>query len=232
MTKFIILNAPRVGSNLLCTMLDAHPEILCHHEIFNPHLLGYARSLNQTDFSIGTMEERQENPIEIYNRIWENHLGFDCVGFKLCWRQHEEIFYHVLKDKTVKKVILKRQDQFRSFVSLLMARKTGEWVVYNDETINHQPTKVFVNPAEFQEFIAFNQAYHSEMEELLETSNQDWFDLAYEEMFEFMTLKKLSNFLEVSPHFVEKMRPGTKKINGVEIEDLVENFQTFQNYQQ
>ena len=40
-TRFVILAAPRSGSNLLCTLLDSHPEILCHHEVFNPvgHLL-------------------------------------------------------------------------------------------------------------------------------------------------------------------------------------------------
>ena len=40
-TRFVILAAPRSGSNLLCTLLNSHPEILCHHEVFNPvgHLL-------------------------------------------------------------------------------------------------------------------------------------------------------------------------------------------------
>ena len=36
MTRFVILAVPRTGSNLLCTLLNSHPEILCHHEVFNP----------------------------------------------------------------------------------------------------------------------------------------------------------------------------------------------------
>jgi LPS sulfotransferase NodH len=29
----VILAAPRTGSNLLCTLLNSHPDVLCHHEL-------------------------------------------------------------------------------------------------------------------------------------------------------------------------------------------------------
>ena len=43
-TRFVILAAPRTGSNLLCTLLDAHSRILCHHEILNRAALEAARA--------------------------------------------------------------------------------------------------------------------------------------------------------------------------------------------
>ena len=34
--RFVVLAVPRVGSNYLCSLLNSHPEILCHHELFHP----------------------------------------------------------------------------------------------------------------------------------------------------------------------------------------------------
>jgi len=230
MTKFVILNAPRVGSNLLCTMLDAHPEILCHHEIFNPHVLGYARSLNKTNFSLGSIAERAAHPVAIYNRIWEQHLDFASVGFKLCWRQHKSIYYHVLEDTTVRKIILKRKNQLQSFVSLLLARKTGDWVVYNDEKLQTQPTTVQVDVKEYQDFLQFNDEYHQEINQFLTSTNQPVLELFYEDLFKRPTLEKLVAYLQVSSHHLSKLHPGTQKINPTSLSQLVENFDAIAKY--
>jgi len=36
--RFVILNAARTAA-IICTLLNSHPEVLCHHEIFNPHVV-------------------------------------------------------------------------------------------------------------------------------------------------------------------------------------------------
>ena len=54
----MVLAAPRTGSNWLCTLLDSHPEVLCHHEIFNPEGLHYSLRLRDGSFDLGTVAER------------------------------------------------------------------------------------------------------------------------------------------------------------------------------
>jgi hypothetical protein len=34
-TSFCIITQPRTGSNHLCGLLNSHPEIVCHYELFN-----------------------------------------------------------------------------------------------------------------------------------------------------------------------------------------------------
>ena len=130
--RFVILNATRTGSNFLCTVLNSHPDILCHHEIFNPHVIGVARHLQGGDFRLGSMEERESDPVEFLDRVWRTNLDRRAVGFKMCLWQHEPAYHAVLPDPRVRKIILKRRNRVKSFVSLLLARQTGEWVVYDD----------------------------------------------------------------------------------------------------
>ena len=61
-SHFVILAASRSGSNMLCRMLDSHPAILCHHEIYNPKGIRLAVTLRETDFTLGTMAERERDP--------------------------------------------------------------------------------------------------------------------------------------------------------------------------
>ena len=93
------------GSNVLCTMLDSHPAILCHHEIFNPKGIRLALRLRGTDFSLGTVAQREQDPRRFLDRVWTTRLGYSCLGFKLTHRQNELIFRHLLADPTVAKVV-------------------------------------------------------------------------------------------------------------------------------
>lgn len=224
-TKFVILNAPRTGSNMLCTLLNSHPEILCHHEIFNPHVVGYARHLQDTSFSIGTMEERNCDPVEFLGRVWNARIGHQCVGFKLCWRQHETIFREVLKEVELKKIVLKRRNRIRSFVSLLLARSTGEWVVYNQSDPLKEHPKVTVEPAALRETLAYNDEYYAEIEETLRSSNQSYLTLHYEDLFTDDERLRLLRFLGVSRPHLSALKEETVRLNASALPDLIENFE-------
>lgn len=62
-TRFVILAAPRSGSNLLCTLLHSHSEILCHHEVFNPSGIYYALEYRDGSLNLGTIDEREQAPL-------------------------------------------------------------------------------------------------------------------------------------------------------------------------
>ena len=56
--RFVILAAPRSGSNQLCTLLNSHPEILCHHEVYNPSAIFYALEYRGGSLDLGTIDDR------------------------------------------------------------------------------------------------------------------------------------------------------------------------------
>lgn len=224
MTRFVILNAARTGSNYLCALLDSHPEVLCHHEIFNPHVVGVARHLQVSGFRLGTIEERERDPIAFLQRVWDTPLGHTAVGFKLCWRQHEIAYRAVLADTSVRKIVLKRRNRVKTFVSLLRARQTGEWVVYDGDALRDERPRIRVEPSELLDNVAFNDAYYAEIASTLAATSQESLTLFYEDLASAATLRRILEFLGVSDSDPAVLRGGTQKLIGEPLRDVVANF--------
>jgi LPS sulfotransferase NodH len=228
LTRFVILNAPRTGSNYLCTLLNSHPEILCHHEIFNPHVVGVARHLQNSDFHVGTIEEREKDPVEFLGRVWQQPLGRSCVGFKLCWKQNEAIFHAVLADTGIRKIVLKRKNRIKSFVSLLLARQTGEWVIYEDAAAPGIRPNVPVDEAELLSHIAFNDAYYGEIEAAIQNPGQMAHIVYYEDLFSEPGLRSTLSFLDVAEPDPALLAGQTRKLSSSSLRDLVANFESLE----
>jgi hypothetical protein len=227
--KFVILNAPRTGSNYLCTLLNSHPEILCHHEIFNPHVVGVARHLQNSGFHMGTIEERERDPIEFLGRVWRMDEGCRSVGFKLCWKQNEAVFNAVLADPEIRKIVLKRKNRIKSFVSLLLARQTGEWVIYDDVAAPGPRPRVHVDEEELLRHIAFNDAYYAEIESAIQQPGHLGHVLHYEDLFSVASLCGTLRFLGVAEPNPEILAGQTWKLSSTSLRDLVESFESLEH---
>ena len=89
--KFVIISYPRTGSNLLCSLLDSHPDILCHLEIFHQEaifLSGDSRALKEFD-----LVKRDADPLRFLGMIWDEDYGrrLRAVGFKLFFGQNRDV---------------------------------------------------------------------------------------------------------------------------------------------
>lgn len=116
-TKFAIFAAPRTGSNLLCTILNGHPEILCHHEVYNPHGIFTALDFQPNELNATPLDERDQNPIEFLTRVWKSGAEHGAVGFKWTRGQCTRVLEYVLQNKNIKKIILQRKNRIKTFVS-------------------------------------------------------------------------------------------------------------------
>jgi LPS sulfotransferase NodH len=193
--KFVILGAPRTGSNMLCTMLGGHPRILCHHEIFNPDGIFYSLDLRGGAFDLGSISERNRDPLGFLERVWEQKLGRSCVGFKMTSRKNEPVFLAVLHDPTVKKIVLHRRNRVKTYVSWLIAQKTGQWEVYRqDEVISDRP-KVRVEAAAFYDHLAQNDEYYAQIDRTLGETGQQALHVEYERLFGNEELLKIVKYL-------------------------------------
>jgi LPS sulfotransferase NodH len=223
--RFVILNAARTGSNYLCTVLNSHPEILCHHEIFNPHVVGVARHLQVCGFELGTIEERERDPVTFMQRIWKTGVEHTCIGFKLCWRQHEIAYRAVLEDTNVRKIVLKRRNRVKTFVSLLRARQTGEWVIYDDDSAAQpQNPRLHVAHAELMENIEFNEQYYAEIEAALKQTGQRHLTLFYEDLSSETALADALDFLGVSRPDPRLLQGCTRRLMTPPLREIVSNF--------
>ena len=221
--RFVMLHATRTGSNYLCTVLNSHPDVLCHHEIFNPHVVGVARHLQESGFALGTIDERERDPEGFLDRVWRTDLGHAAVGFKLCLWQHEAAWRAVIADTSVRKILLKRRNRVKAFVSLLLARQTGEWVVYDDRGAPGPRPAVHVDVDALRENIALHERFYRETEAALAASGQRHALLWYEDLFAgggidpALALLGLAGAPEVS-------RGQTWKLTSGSLRDTVANF--------
>lgn len=221
--RFVILAAPRTGSNWLCTILDSHPEILCHHEIFNPEAIHYSLSCRSGELDLGSVEERDRKPEEVLRRIWQESFGHRVVGFKLCKGQNPTVFRRVLADRGVKKILIERKNRIKTLVSEKVAELTGEWESYPGMVIGKRKLKVEVDLAGLREHIAVTQRYYDGLREMLEDSRQEWLELTYESLPYDDERRRALEFLAVSPR-VRDLTGATRKQNPRDLRDLIANF--------
>jgi LPS sulfotransferase NodH len=222
-TRFVILAAPRTGSNMLCTILGAHPRILCHHEIFNPSGIFYSLELREGGFSLGTIEEREGDPVGFVQRIWRTTLGRDCVGFKMTRGQNQAALDAVLADSSVKKILLRRQNRVKRYVSWLVAQQSGQWEAYGAEDLTDPRPQVRVEPRAFQQHMELDEQYYAQIEGSLRAQGQRWLDVAYERLFGHEERMRVLEFLGVPPG-ASPLEPKSVRQNPPDLRELIINF--------
>lgn len=221
MIRFVVLATPRTGSNWLCSLLDSHPDILCHHEIFNPEGIHYALSARGGELDFGTVRERDSVPLQVLDRVWHETLGLPVVGFKLNRGQNPAVLNRVLRDRDVRKIIIKRVNRIRTFVSERIAELTGEWESYRESERNDKKVTVTVNPAELRRHALANQRFYQEIYQSLEDTKQAAMEIHYEKLADAQEVARALAFLGVSP--AAKLTAGTRKQNASSLHELISN---------
>ena len=223
MTQFVILAAPRTGSNLLCTLLNSHPDILCHHEVFNPQGIFVALTHRDVPFDLGSPQQRDRDPLGFLDRVWESGRSYASVGFKWTRGQNELVLASVLADRGVQKIVLRRGNRIKTFVSEKIAHRTDQWEVYcEQELVAHRP-QVCVEPEELRRHIALNEQFYDDLRAALIRTAQPHFELEYEASFSPREQTRLLRFLGVDPRR-GSLKAASVKQNSTDLRDLVANF--------
>ena len=129
--KFIILARSRVGSNLLISYLNSHPNI---------HALGEMFGNNHNEANINF---RKENPLKFLNEFCFRSYakGIKAVGFKIFYYhpvngESRAIWDDLKNMKDLKIIHLKRENILRTHLSRAIAGQTDKWTV---TTVNNIP---------------------------------------------------------------------------------------------
>jgi riboflavin biosynthesis pyrimidine reductase/LPS sulfotransferase NodH len=221
--RFAILAAPRTGSNMLCTMLNAHPEILCHHELFNPDGIHYALDHRDGRFDLGSVAEREQNPVAFLRSVFAHRCGRNAVGVKINRGQNALAFSEVFSDVDIRKIILRRRNRVKTFVSELIAERTGQWESYDFSDFSQPSPAVKIDVDELRGYLAATDDYYAGMERLMPASDHQVHHLAYEDLGSPAEQRRLLNFLGVSTS-VPALVPATRKRNRPDLRSLVANF--------
>lgn len=142
---FVILGAMRTGSNLLEKTLEALGDTACFGEAFNPSFIG---GPFKEDVLGWTTAARDKNPLEFLAAMRASDPT-KIAGFRLFNAHNDDILNHVLTDPACRRIVLRR-DPVESYVSLKIARETGQWMLKNP--LRRKLTRVLFDPVEFEEY--------------------------------------------------------------------------------
>ena len=222
LTRFVIVATPRSGSNWLCTLLDSHPDILCHHELFNPDGIRVSQTYHRQGRTVGTLELREKSPVEFLQLAWKEAEGYRAAGFKINIDQPEAVFDAVLSDPAVRKIIIRRRNRIRTFMSERVAELTGGWESYEYSKQTVSPLPLPVEPGELKTHVERNATFYRGICQRLSDSGQTWLEAEYERLATPEQRRELLDFLGVDAG--QTLQTATRKINRGSLQTMVSNF--------
>jgi len=198
--RFVLFAAPRTGSNLLCGLLNAHRDILCHHGLFNPGGVHWARGGVALPDYPGGVGCRDADPARFLQHVWSLQAGQAATGFKLNRDEDEAAVSLLLRDRGVRKILLRRRNRVRTYVSELVARQTGIWESYEKGALAAAPLpRLRLDPADLLRHAALNAAYYAQLEAVMRADGQGWLDICYEDLAQPGELARILAFLGQPP---------------------------------
>jgi LPS sulfotransferase NodH len=184
---FVVLAGMRTGSNLLEEQLAAMPGIVSHGELFNPHFFGKPEVKTQWGLS---MAARDSDPVRVIGAMQKAAPGLH--GFRLFYDHDARAIDLVLRDPKAAKIILTRRP-IDSYVSLKIARKTGQW--WLGDMTSARAAKVPFDAEEYTDFLNDLNDFQNQITHTLQITGQTAFHIAYEDLSDDDVLSGLGTFL-------------------------------------
>lgn len=234
MVKFIVYGIPRVGSNYFISKLNQHPEIICHYEIFHKNEIYYG--FEDKNIKVNTtwdLKERDQAPYKFLNFIWENNYKNKAVGYNIFPNQNDKIVEESAKDTNIKKIILKRKDILKNFISLKIAMKTQVWS--SKDTQNKPVVKdkrIIFDKNEFKKYVFNMNKFYSNLENNIALNGDDYLVIYYEDFIanKQETLQKVFNYLDIQEVDLFTKEEKFTKQNSDSLEDLILNYQDLTDF--
>lgn len=196
---FVVLAGMRTGSNLLEEHLAAMPGLRVHGELFNPHFFGKPKIESLFGLSL---DERDAEPLRVLEAMQAE--SDDLPGFRLFYDHDQRVIEHVLKDERAAKIILSRRP-LDSYVSLKIARQTGQW--WLGDLATARTAKVAFDVVEYAEFMSTLGEFQDRVRRALQITGQTAFHIDYADLSDDDVIAGLGRYLGAKgPPDADKVR--------------------------
>ena len=183
---FVILAEMRTGSNLLEAYLNESPAIRCEGEAFNPAFVAYPKDDDLHGFSRAA---RDADPLALLATFRAQDR---LAGFRYFHDHDPRVFEPFMRDPRCAKIVLTR-NPIDSYVSLKIARATGQWRLTN--VTRQRQAQAEFDAAEFEDHLQQLQAFQTEILRGLQVTAQTAFYIAYEDLHDIEVLNGLARHL-------------------------------------
>ena len=211
---FVILADMRTGSNILEERLGLYPGLATFGEVFNPRFIGRDGQASLLGLSLA---DRDRDPGLLIDRMIAR--GDGLPGFRLFPGHDPRILDRCLAAPGCAKVVLAR-NPVDSYVSLKIARATGQWWLGDDRTAR-QATVRF-EPEEFDGFLARLRDFYGQIRRTLQTTGQTAFHIHYDDLADPGVIDGLARWLGATGP--ADRAPKSRVQNPESLQAKVENF--------
>ena len=188
--------------------------LISHGELFNPHFFGKPKTDTLFGFS---MKARDGDPVRVIEAMRKE--GGGLPGFRLFYDHDQRVIDHVLADERAAKIVLTRRP-LDSYVSLKIARKTGQW--WLGDMSSARAAKVAFDADEYADFLNTLSDYQDRIRRSLQITGQTAFHVDYADLSDPAVMAGLGRFLgaEAGP---DTDRVRAKVQNPRPVEDRLTN---------
>ena len=185
---FVILGAMRTGSNYLEKTLAGLGDTVCHGEAFNPAFLGDPRFKEVLGW---TRKDRDADPLGYLHALI--HGDPDRIaGFRLFDGHSDVIRDFVTRDPACRVIVLRR-DPVDSFVSLQIARQTGQWLLTDER--RRMRARMHFDAEAFEVYRDALDAHYAEAERNIAAAGTPALQVRYEALSDPAKLREVAGHI-------------------------------------
>ncbi|HEY3776693.1 MAG TPA: hypothetical protein VGL35_01400 [Rhizomicrobium sp.] len=179
--NFVVIATPRTGSTHLTNLLHLHDDVLCHGEIFHPKrvFVRWPKERKTPDAMAQLLEIRRRDPHAFLQTILAQNGGYVHVGFKIFAGHNDDILEDLIRNPSIRKIVLWRQNMLASYSSSLIAHQTGRGDARPTEF--HQP-KIEFRAKNFLTYCERVSGFYRSVFERLASARQFSFVVYYEQI--------------------------------------------------
>lgn len=206
--KLVVLGKQRTGSSLVVTLLRSHPHIELKGEAFRLLENKSCRTIWDENFG-------RKLP-------WVKYMGFKIFYHHPDDSDDREVWDLIKQDHEIRIIHIKRNNLLRTYVSKLIAEKTGAWRSPSEKRDGHIEKQVTVDTEHcinsLKKTIQWEDQYGKKM-----FPNHPYMEITYEELISNLqgTMNNIMAFLNVKQ---KKVKSILKKQNPEPLKDLVTNY--------
>jgi len=210
---------PRTGSTYFCHLLNSHPDVICHGELFHPFEV---MTHDDVPESLKDVEARKRDPMGLVEGIYRCRRQAKAVGFKIFPNHNDQVYANLLHDRGTKKVVLRRRNLLKAYTSKLIVARTGLWTSLEGDYPEGRPVKVHVAYAAFRSYALNVRLSHRRVNRIIEQSGQPAFFIDYEDLGCERTMRRLLGFLGVRDDVA--LTAPLRRQNPEELAQRISNF--------
>jgi hypothetical protein len=232
--RFVLIGVPRVGSNYFISKINQHPDVLCHFEVYSLDSVYTAFPESFTTKGakgerFADRKKRDQDPIRFMEDIYSTGAE-KAIGFNIFPNQCSIVLDHVMQDKSVKKIFLRRNNLLSSYISLQIAKNNNAWNSLKSRMLTLEDKMFTLDINNFENYIVDTLAFYDSLTRRLDTSAQEYHVVKYENMIgSSKAFSDVYRYLGLPDHIGNR---GTvfKKENSEEVSDIVINYRELKDY--